>query len=156
VLYQEKKLKTISVTTHIPSPPDVVWKILTDFPTYVDWNPFITRASGDPQVGHKVSIRIVPPGGGGMTFRPRVTAVEPGQLLEWFGTLGVQGLFDGRHAFVLKPTAGGTHSYPNGNLLWPLGATHDGGTSTDKERIREHEQCPAQPGWLMALGVNTA
>ena len=108
VLYQEKKLKTISVTTHIPSPPDVVWKILTDFPTYVDWNPFITRASGDPQVGHKLSIRIVPPGGGGMTFRPRVTAVEPGQLLEWFGTLGVQGLFDGRHAFVLKPTAGGT------------------------------------------------
>ena len=43
---QEEKLKTISVTTHSPSPPDVVWKILTDFPTYADWNPFITRASG--------------------------------------------------------------------------------------------------------------
>ena len=105
---QEEKLKTISVTTHIPSPPDVVWKILTDFPTYADWNPFITRASGDPKIGHKLSIRIVPPGGGGMTFRPRVAAVEPEHLLEWFGTLGMQGLFDSRHAFVLKPTAGGT------------------------------------------------
>jgi hypothetical protein len=43
---QEEKLKTISVTTHIPSPRDVVWKILTDFPTYADWNPFITRLAG--------------------------------------------------------------------------------------------------------------
>jgi hypothetical protein len=99
---QEEKLKTISVATHIPSPPDVMWKILTDFPTYADWNPFIVRASGDPKIGHKLSIRIVPPAGGGMTFRPRVTAVEPEHLLEWFGTLRIQGLFDGRHAFVLK------------------------------------------------------
>jgi uncharacterized protein YndB with AHSA1/START domain len=58
-------LKTMSVTTHIPSPPDVVWKILTDFPAYTDWNPFITRASGDPRIGHKLSIRIVPPDGRG-------------------------------------------------------------------------------------------
>ncbi len=101
-------MKTISVTTHIPAPPGVVWKILTDFPAYADWNPFITQASGDPQVGHKLSVRIVPPGGRGMTFRPRVTAVETEHLLAWFGTLGVQGLFDGRHAFVLKPAAGGT------------------------------------------------
>jgi hypothetical protein len=78
-----------------------------------------------------------------MTFRPRVTAVEPEHLLEWFGTLGMQGLFDGRHAFVLKPTAGGTTLTQTETFSWLLVPL-------------EHEQCPAQPGWLMALGVNTA
>jgi hypothetical protein len=27
-----------------------------------------------------------------MTFKPRVTVVEPGQRLEWLGTMGVSGL----------------------------------------------------------------
>ena len=101
-------MKTISVTTHIQSPPDVVWQILTGFRAYPDWNPFITRASGDIKVGQRLTLRIVPPGTGGMTFRPRVTALEPEHMLEWSGTLGIQGLFDGRHTFILEPTEGGT------------------------------------------------
>jgi hypothetical protein len=100
-------LKTISVATHIQSPPDVVWQILTDFEAYPSWNPFITRISGSPVVGHRLRIRIVPPGASGMTFRPRVTAQEPGRKLEWLGAMGLRGLFDGRHAFVLEPTADG-------------------------------------------------
>jgi hypothetical protein len=104
---QEAKLKTISVTTHIQSPPDVVWQVLTDFDAYASWNPFITRISGSLVVGYRLRLRIVPPGAGGMTFRPRVTALEPGRRLQWFGTMGTRGLFDGRHAFVLEPTADG-------------------------------------------------
>ena len=38
-----------------------------------------------------------------MTFTPRVTVVEPGQRLEWLGTMGIPGLFDGRHSFTLTP-----------------------------------------------------
>ena len=48
-------MKTISVTTHIQSPPDVVWQILTGFRAYPDWNPFITRASGDIKVGQRLT-----------------------------------------------------------------------------------------------------
>lgn len=126
-------METISVTTHMPSPPDVVWKILTDFPTYAGWNPFITRASGDPKIGHKQSIRIVPRGGGGMTFRPRVTALEPEQLLEWFGTLRNAGAR--RWPPRLRPRTHGMRndSHSNGDLLRPIGATHDRGTSKDKK-----------------------
>ena len=36
-----------------------------------------------------------------MTFRPTVTAAVPGERLEWLGHLGVRGLFDGRHEFLL-------------------------------------------------------
>jgi hypothetical protein len=90
------------------SPPDVVWQILTGFGAYPDWNPFITQASGDIRVGERLTLKIVPPGAGGMTFRPRVTALEPEHVLEWFGTLPIPGLIDGRHTFILEPTAGGT------------------------------------------------
>jgi hypothetical protein len=117
-------LRTISVTTHIPSPPDVVWKILTHFPAYRDWNPFITFVDGNLKANHKLRIRIVPPGQGGMTFRPRVKAVEPEHLLEWTGKLGIPGLFDGRHAFVLEAAAGGgttlTQTETFSGLLVPL------------------------------------
>jgi hypothetical protein len=104
---QEEELKTISVATHIQSPPEVIWQILTDFEAYANWNPFITQISGNLVVGHRLRIRIVPPGAGGMTFRPTVTAQEPGRRVEWLGALGFRGLFDGRHAFVLEPRADG-------------------------------------------------
>jgi len=39
-----------------------------------------------------------------MTFKPRVTVMEPDSRLEWLGTLGIPGLFDGRHSFTLSPT----------------------------------------------------
>ena len=42
-----------------------------------------------------------------MTFKPRVTVVEPGRRLEWLGTMGIPGLFDGRHSFTLTPLADG-------------------------------------------------
>src|SRR6478735_5948716 len=38
-----------------------------------------------------------------------LTVVEPGRRLEWLGTMGVPGLFDGRHSFTLTPFGeGGT------------------------------------------------
>ena len=39
-----------------------------------------------------------------MTFKPRVTVMEPDSRLEWLVTLGIPGLFDGRHSFTLSPT----------------------------------------------------
>jgi hypothetical protein len=38
-----------------------------------------------------------------MTFKPRVTVVEPGRQLEWLGSMRIPGLFDGRHSFTLTP-----------------------------------------------------
>lgn len=67
------------------------------------WNPFITSVSGVFEVGERLTVRIAPVGGRPMTFKPRVTVVEPGRRLEWLGTMGIPGLFDGRHSFTLTP-----------------------------------------------------
>ena len=93
----------------IDAPPDVVWSVLTDLDGYSAWNPFITSAEGTAEVGRQLTNRLEPPGGRAITFRPRVTMVDPERTFEWLGRLGFRGVFDGRHRFELKPTATGTH-----------------------------------------------
>lgn len=92
---------TITTTANIPAPPEAVWEVLTDFAAYAEWNPFMNRVEGAPQVGSKLRVHMSPPGGRGVTFRPTVLVAVPGRELRWLGTLGVRGLFDGEHFFTL-------------------------------------------------------
>jgi hypothetical protein len=101
-------MRRISVTTEIAAPAEVVWKQLTDTASFGSWNPFIPSLEGKLSVGEKLVVRIAPPGGKPMTFRPTVTVVEEARHLEWLGRLLFPGVFDGRHSFTLEPTAGGT------------------------------------------------
>lgn len=55
---------TIDKTLEINAPPEVVWEVITDFPRYGEWNPFIlecktTLKSGDP-IDLKVKLMSVP------------------------------------------------------------------------------------------------
>lgn len=91
----------------IEAPPETVWGILTDLAHFTDWNPFIVSSEGKVEAGERLKNRLQPPGGKAMTFRPTVTAVEPNEVFEWLGRLGLPGIFDGRHRFELEPTAAG-------------------------------------------------
>lgn len=80
-----------------------VWRLLTDFAQFPLWNPFIREASGEVREGARLRVRIEPPGGWGMTFRPTVLRVVPRRELRWRGRLLVPGLFDGEHIFEIEP-----------------------------------------------------
>jgi len=67
-LYTEIQIKATS---------ERVWRLLTDFASYPQWNPFIRRASDKPEKGEKLEVYLQPEGAGGMTFRPRVLTAEP-------------------------------------------------------------------------------
>lgn len=95
----------ISTTTDIDASPQAVWDVLTDFATYRDWNPFMDRIEGIPEVGRKLVVHMTPPGRRAMTFQPTVLTATPARELRWLGKLGVGGLFDGEHSFVLTPIA---------------------------------------------------
>ena len=101
-------MKRVATAIDIAAPPERVWSILTDFPAHAEWNPFVTAISGDLKRGARPSITVKPPGGKGMSFRPKVLAVEPNRELRWLGRLLVPGLFDGEHYFLLEPTPAGT------------------------------------------------
>src|SRR4051812_16651088 len=100
-------MKRIETHIDLPTTPSNVWSHLLDTASFESWNPFITPLTGDLEVGQRLRVRIVPVGGKAMTFTPRVTVVEPESRLEWLGTLGIPGLFDGRHSFTLSPTGTG-------------------------------------------------
>jgi hypothetical protein len=120
-------MRSIVVVTEIPAPPSVAWEVLTDTAAFAEWNPFLLRLTGDLEVGSRLKVRIQPPGGRAMTFRPRVVAVEPERRLEWLGRVGVPGLMDGRHRFELEELPDGgcrfTHAEVFSGALVPLVGT---------------------------------
>ena len=87
----------------IDAPPERVWEVLTRFESFPDWNPFIRRIDGEPAVGSKLEVELEPPGGRGMTFRPRVVVVEANRELRWLGRLLLPRIADGEHSLTLEP-----------------------------------------------------
>ena len=61
------------------------------------------RASGEVAVDRKLVVYLKPPGGMGMTFKPRVVKVDPNREFRWLGHLVIPGIFDGEHIFEIEP-----------------------------------------------------
>jgi len=59
----------IATTVEIDATPERVWKVLTDFGAYPEWNPFITRIAGPLQAGGQLDVYLKPSGGRGMGFK---------------------------------------------------------------------------------------
>ncbi|OCX72310.1 SRPBCC domain-containing protein [Acidithiobacillus thiooxidans] len=98
----------------IAASPERVWSILTDFPAYPQWNPFIRAISGVAKPGEKLRVNIQPEGRRAMTFRPKVLKAANQQELRWLGHLGIPGLFDGKHYFQLTTISNGHTRFTQG------------------------------------------
>lgn len=96
-------MRELRTHIEIEATPDRVWEILTDFAAYPEWNPFIQTIEGDAAPGSNLEVRIEPPGGRAMNFKPTVLEVAPRQELRWLGRVLVPGLFDGEHSLRIEP-----------------------------------------------------
>jgi hypothetical protein len=94
--------KSIKDTVEINASPESVWRLLTTFEAYPEWNRFIRYVKGEPKAGARVEVAIQPPGGREMTFRPTVTVFEPDCELRWRGRLWAPGIFTGVHIFRIE------------------------------------------------------
>ena len=128
-------MKELRTEIEIQASAERVWQLLTDFPSFPQWNPFIRKASGKVQVGERLDINIQPSGASGMTFRPTVLKAEPNRELRWLGHLLISGLFDGEHIFTIEPFGEGRVRFTQREvftgLLVPLFAR---GLDTDTRR----------------------
>ena len=119
-------MQTLHASIDIDAPAEQVWRVVTDFARYPEWNPFIVRAAGEQRVGGRLELTITAPDVRAVTFRPRVLDLEPGRLIRWKGKLLVPGLFDGRHSLMVEPLDDGrsrftTHEEVSGILVPVLG-----------------------------------
>jgi hypothetical protein len=96
-------MKELRSEIEIQASAERVWQLLTDFPSFPQWNPFIRKASGNIRAGERLEVNIQPSGASGMTFRPTVLTAEPNRELRWLGHLLISGLFDGEHSFTIEP-----------------------------------------------------
>jgi len=103
--------KEIRTEIIIQATSEKVWKILTDFEKYPQWNPFITSIKGQVEQGNTIQVRIKPPNGKGMTFKPTVITKNENKELRWSGKVLFSGLFDGEHKFELTDNGDGTLTF---------------------------------------------
>jgi hypothetical protein len=94
--------KSIKDTVEINASPESVWRLLTTFEAYPEWNRSIRYVKGEPKVDARLEVSIQPPGGREMTFHPTVTVVEPNRELRWRGRLWTRGIFTGVHIFRIE------------------------------------------------------
>ena len=152
-------MKTLHTAIEIAASPEAVWAVLADLANYPRWNPFIPRIAGALAPGERLEVRLTPPGGGGMTFRPTVLAATPGRELRWLGRLLVRGLFDGEHRFALEPLGAGRVRFVQEErftgLLVPLVARRlDGPTRAGFEAMNRALKERAEASVLAALAAD--
>ena len=94
-------------TIDINAPATVVWDVLTDFPAYASWNPYIPRISGRLAPLEYLSVHAKPSRSLGRTFEPQVLLVDEGVEFRWVGRMKVPGMFNGEHIFRLEPLGPG-------------------------------------------------
>jgi hypothetical protein len=95
-------LKEVRSEVEINSYPESVWRILTDFATYDQWNPFINKIIGVPREGSKIDIHIESPSGKNRKYSPRITKVEEGRELRWVGKSSLPGFLNAEHIFTIE------------------------------------------------------
>ncbi len=117
-------MQQITTRIEIAAPAEAVWRHLTDFAGYPEWNPFVRHIAGPLERGAQLQVTVQPDGGKPMSFKPTVLACEPGRELRWKGRLLMPGLFDGEHHFRIAAAPGGkvlfTHGEDFTGLLVPL------------------------------------
>ena len=101
----------------IDAAPERVWAVLTDFPRYHEWNPFITRIGGELRVGEKLSVTLSPPESRDWTLHPSLLVCNAPRELRWLGHLWIKGLFDGEHFFQCHEADGGRTRFVHGENM---------------------------------------
>jgi len=83
----------------IMATPERVWRALTDFGAYHEWNPFMTSVEGALTVGTKLRVTLCPPESDALTLTPALLVCDAPRELRWLATRWLPGLFDGEHFF---------------------------------------------------------
>jgi hypothetical protein len=101
-------MHAIRTEAFIPASPEAIWRVLTDFDRFHEWNPLNIKAKGKPSLGARIPMTFLNPAKAGATvsMTVKITRFEPNRVLEWLGHVPI--VFKGRHIFELTPEGAGT------------------------------------------------
>jgi hypothetical protein len=94
---------TIKTAIDVAASAEMVWRVLTYFPDYPRWNPFLVSIQGSLSPGQRLKIQVRPLQGHEYKFSPRVVKVIPASELRWRRWRFIEGVFDREQAFFIVP-----------------------------------------------------
>ena len=96
-------MPTIKTAVDIAASAEMVWRVLTYFPEYPRWNPFLVSIQGSLSPGQRLKIQARLPQGREYKFSPLVVKVIPASELRWRRWRVIEGVFDREQAFFIVP-----------------------------------------------------
>jgi hypothetical protein len=103
----------------IKASADRVWRVLTDFARYAEWNPHMLGVVGQLRVGQPVALTVKVPEGE-RTWACHVVKVDLGQEFAWTFTDRLPLLYRGQHTFRLEPVDQHTTRYVDREIFQGL------------------------------------
>ena len=98
-------MKAYDATSIIEAAPATIWAILTDAPSYSQWDSGVISVDGRIAPGEK--LRLVSEANPKRTFSLKVTEFRPGERMTWEGGMPL-GLFRGVRTFTPSPQGNAT------------------------------------------------
>jgi hypothetical protein len=86
----------------IAAPIADVYRVLTDFAHYEQWNPFLVAVRGQLAAGQRLSVEMSLPEGKTYVLAPELTLVTENAEIRWRGRFVFAGLLEAEHFFVLS------------------------------------------------------
>lgn len=114
-------MKEVITSIEIRSNPENIWNVLTDFPNYKYWNPYIVSIVGFPTKGQRIEIELRTVSQKTRTYRPIITEVKPPTELRWRGKAILPLILDGEHVFMIRENEKDTSIFTQKEIFKGIG-----------------------------------
>jgi hypothetical protein len=98
---------SIQAEIEIDAAPEKTWAVLSDLPSWPDWNPFIRYAHGTLAKGSLIDVEVDAPGAKPIKGKGKVFVLDAPHEMVWVATLVGSWIFRGEHHFTVEPLPGG-------------------------------------------------
>src|SRR4051794_6226215 len=101
----------------INATPARVWAVLTDFPGYPAWNPFVLQVEGSVFQNARIHYRFEMPRGIRMWTPATVLTFEPERELRFSANFLRRSIFRGDHYFAIQPAGQNEVIFHHGEIV---------------------------------------
>ena len=104
----------VDTETEIDGTTDEVWKVISNFQGYTDWNPTITNASGEMKEGSTVGVTFSLPFSKSMDLNLLVQDIDKGRAFSLISTLLEPKILDSVHYLSIEKAENGNVKFCQG------------------------------------------
>ena len=114
-------MKELTTEIQINSSPEILWKVITDFKNYYQWNPILQKIKGEPIIGNQLEIHLSTIGGKNRVYHPKIIKITPNHELRWKGTLFISQIFSGERIFLIEKLSENKVNFVNKEIFSGIG-----------------------------------